>query len=283
MPLNEAAIGKTYTTEPFEVTDHEGIFYALGYNEDNDAYFDKRREGGTIIPPMYAVKYMIEAVAKVIMDQDTGMNMAMVVHYTQEFDWIKPVKAGDKISSECKITGIEVKQKGGVLKWEIVSKNQKDEIVTKSKWSFFDRSAGSGEPDVRPEAVEPDTILHTQEMFVKNGQTWMYAEPSGDFNPIHVDDNMAKNVGLGGIILQGLCTMAFTHKICVDNLAGSDKEPTKIKKLALQFARPVKPGETIKFELHKTGEEGGGTKYGIIAKNPDGKHVLRDAWCLAVD
>lgn len=282
MPLNEKVIGKEYTSAPFEVTDHEGMFYALGYNEDNDAYFDKRRPGGTIIPPMYAVKYMIEPVAKIIMDQETGMNMAMVVHYTQMIEWLKPVRGGDKITCLGKITGIDVKQKGGVLRWTVTAKNQKGEVVANSEWSFFDRSAGSGNPDPKAEEAQPTKILHKDKMFVKNGQTWMYAEPSGDFNPIHVDDNMAKTVGLGGIILQGLCTMAMTHKICVDNLAGPEKEPTKIKTLSVQFARPVKPGQTISYELFEIGKADGGKKYGIIAKNNEDKHVLRDAWCIAV-
>ncbi len=37
---------------------------------------------------------------------------------------------------------------------------------------------------------------------------YYYAGASGDFNLIHIDNDFAKSVGLGGIILQGLCTMA---------------------------------------------------------------------------
>ena len=56
----------------------------------------------------------------------------------------------------------------------------------------------------------------------------------------------------------------------------------KIKKLKVQFARPVLPGQTLTFQGFKIGEEEGGTKYGIIAKNDVGKFVLRDAWCVVV-
>ena len=50
----------------------------------------------------------------------------------------------------------------------------------------------------------------------------IYADGSGDHNPIHVDPDFAKGVGLPGIILQGLCTMAFNFKAVQDEVAGGD-------------------------------------------------------------
>ena len=41
-------------------------------------------------------------------------------------------------------------------------------------------------------------------------QTYRYAEASGDPMQIHLDEEFAKAVGLPGIIIHGLCTMAFT-------------------------------------------------------------------------
>ena len=104
MPLNKAVIGKKYKTDAFEVKQHETIYYALGYNEDNDAYFDNRREGGIIAPPMYAVTYGSGPTAHIVLDEEVGMNFMMVVHYTQEYHWLKPVKPGDVITNEATIT-----------------------------------------------------------------------------------------------------------------------------------------------------------------------------------
>ena len=172
-------------------------------------------------------------------------------------------------------------EKGGILGWEVISRNQNDETVVKSKWEFFDRSAGTGKPDEKRKLdPEPGEILFTQEMKVRNGQTYIYAEPSGDHNTIHIDDNFAQQVGLPGIILQGLCTMAFAHKAVVDNLTGPERDPSKVKKLKVQFSRPVLPGQTITYQGFEIGEEDGGKKYGIIAKNNEGKHVLRSSHCI---
>ena len=116
MPLNEKVIGKKYKVEtPIEITQHESIYYALGFNEDNDAYFDNRKPGGIVVPPMYATKYSATVVGEVLFDKETGMNFGMMVHYTQKFNWKTPAKPGDKIYTEGSIPRIEVRQKGGIL------------------------------------------------------------------------------------------------------------------------------------------------------------------------
>jgi 3-hydroxybutyryl-CoA dehydratase len=68
-----------------------------------------------------------------------------------------------------------------------------------------------------------------------------YAGASGDFNPIHIDPDFGKMVGLGGAILQGLCTLAFAAKTVTD-WAG---DPGKLKKIKCRFSAPVMMEDTI--------------------------------------
>ncbi|MFC1669238.1 MaoC/PaaZ C-terminal domain-containing protein [Spirochaetota bacterium] len=234
-------------------------------------------------PPMFAVNYAAGPTVKIIFDKDTGLNFAMVLHYTQEFEWFIPVKPGDKISNVAEITEIEPRENGSILKWVTLSINQKDEVVVKSSWAFFDRSAkvpGAGKP--KYEKTGNDEILWTQDMEVRKGQTFIYAEPSGDHNPIHVDNDFAVKVGLPGIILQGLCTMAFAHKTCVDNLCGPQRDPLKLRKLGVQFSKNVLPGETITFQCYKKGDSPEGTNYGLVATNSENQHILRNSFCQII-
>ncbi len=62
--------------------------------------------------------------------------------------------------------------------------------------------------------------------------THRYAGASGDFNPIHIDPEFARQVGLPRTILHGLYTMAQVARACV-NAAGGD--PRTLKRLAVQF------------------------------------------------
>ena len=69
---------------------------------------------------------------------------------------------------------------------------------------------------------------------------------------IHLDDEFAKSVGLPGIIIHGLCTMAFTSVAVIENLAADD--PTRLRRLAVRFASIALPEQTITTRIWETGE-----------------------------
>jgi acyl dehydratase len=58
-----------------------------------------------------------------------------------------------------------------------------------------------------------------------------YAGASLDFNPIHIDEEFAKSVGLPGRILHGLWTMAQVARAQTEAGGG----PTSLKRLSVQF------------------------------------------------
>jgi acyl dehydratase len=59
-----------------------------------------------------------------------------------------------------------------------------------------------------------------------------YAGASGDFNPIHIDPDFAKSVGLPGNILHGLWMMA---QVARGNAQLADGDPRALKRLSVQF------------------------------------------------
>src|SRR4051812_49430117 len=61
--------------------------------------------------------------------------------------------------------------------------------------------------------------------------TVRYAGASGDFNPIHIDEEFARQVGLPGRILHGLWTMAQVARAHSEAAGG----PEKLKRLSVQF------------------------------------------------
>jgi acyl dehydratase len=61
--------------------------------------------------------------------------------------------------------------------------------------------------------------------------TVRYAGASGDFNPIHIDEEFARQVGLPGRILHGLWTMAQVARAHTEALGG----PEKLERLSVQF------------------------------------------------
>jgi acyl dehydratase len=70
-----------------------------------------------------------------------------------------------------------------------------------------------------------------------------YAGASGDFNPIHIDDEFAKAVGLPRNILHGLYSMGLVAKANAVALAGGD--PRALKRLSVQFRGMGMPEQEI--------------------------------------
>jgi acyl dehydratase len=80
-----------------------------------------------------------------------------------------------------------------------------------------DLQVGTHIPELR---VTPDKYL-----------TARYAGASGDFNPIHIDEEFARAVGLPGRILHGLWTMAQVARAQTEAAGG----PEHLKRLSVQF------------------------------------------------
>jgi acyl dehydratase len=62
-----------------------------------------------------------------------------------------------------------------------------------------------------------------------------YAEASGDHNPIHQDEAVARSVGLPGVIAHGMYTLALAARYVDEELG----EPGRIAQIGAKFTRPV--------------------------------------------
>ena len=106
-----------------------------------------------------------------------------------------------------------------------------------------DLSTGSAIPELK---VTPDKYL-----------TVRYAGASGDFNPIHVDEEFARAVGLPGRILHGLWTMAQVARAQTEAGGG----PTHLKRLSVQFRGMGLPEQEV-------------TVTGTVREVADGRAVI---------
>ncbi len=69
-----------------------------------------------------------------------------------------------------------------------------------------------------------------------------YAEASGDYNPIHIDESFAAQTPLGGTIAHGMLILAYvselmTQSFGIDWISGG--------KLSIRFKAPARPGDTV--------------------------------------
>ena len=115
--------------------------------------------------------------------------------------------------------------------------------------------------ELEPLKVTPDKYL-----------TVRYAGASGDFNPIHIDEEFAKQVGLPGRILHGLWTMAQVARAQTEAGGG----PHTLKRLSVQFRGMGFPEQEIVVtgEVRSTG--GGRAVIATEAAQGDNR-IIRNA------
>jgi acyl dehydratase len=106
-----------------------------------------------------------------------------------------------------------------------------------------------------------------------SGLTQRYKDASGDPNPIHVDDEFAKSVGLPGVILHGLYSMA---QVARANNAAVGGDPRKLKRLAVQFRGMGFPEQEITVS-GTVKEEGDGTVVVDTVAEQGGNRIIRNA------
>ncbi len=70
----------------------------------------------------------------------------------------------------------------------------------------------------------------------------LYAQTSRDFNPIHIDENFARNTPLGGTIAHGMLILAYVSELMT---AAFGQSWLASGKLNVRFRGPARPGDTI--------------------------------------
>jgi acyl dehydratase len=102
--------------------------------------------------------------------------------------------------------------------------------------------------------------------------TVRYAGASGDFNPIHIDEQFAQHVGLPGRILHGLWTMAQVARAQTEAAGG----PETLKRLSVQFRGMGRMGEPISV-TGTVREVDGNTAIVDAQAEQSGHRIIRNA------
>lgn len=105
---------------------------------------------------------------------------------------------------------------------------------------------------------------------VTQEQVNAYADASGDHNPIHVDPDFARMVGLPGTIAHGLLEMAILTET-VARWVGSYES---VSGISCRFSKPLLPGQTITCSGQVVAIEGDTATLELAAVSDSGERVL---------
>lgn len=271
MGLNRALVGKQYPAQDYGVTAEAVYKYARACNEDNPLFFESSHPSGVLAPPMFGVVMGWLSVMMVVTDSELNVDVLRLLHTEQDMRFVLPVMSGDIITSTASLVSIEEKAGGEALTLEVDSVNQREQAVQHMRFGAFIRDKRGRGVEAFGPSPQTQPLLHVEQS-IDPDQTCRYAEAAGDRNPIHLDEQVARMAGLPGIIVHGLCTMAFTSKVMIDHLC--DREPRRLKRLRVRFSRPVFPGQTLSTAVWRSDQAAG--RYAYETYNPDGKAVIKN-------
>lgn len=251
--FESAALGIWGEPETFEVSAERIAAYAEATNDPIEAH-----RAGDVAPPVFAVVPVFNALLPAVLSI-APVELAMrVVHGEQDFRFVRPIRAGDVLTSRARPVGYAGRPNGSTLTVHLESRDADGELVNEQWVTSFFRKVDVGETLGQPAAPHGfDESLREQAPVAKvaahvdDDQTFRYSPASGDPMPIHLDDDIAKLAGLPGIIAHGLCMMAFTSWAVLTEVAGGDT--ARLRRLAVRFAKPVLPGQDLTTSIWDAG------------------------------
>ena len=140
MPVKTGAIGKRWPAATYEVGAEKIREFANAIGAANPVHQDHEaaKQAGfrdLVAPPMFCVVYSARAMGPAILDPEVEMNLAAMLHGSQEFEWDEPVCDGDVIETTATLKEVYEKDGKGFYVFESVSTNQDGKQTVKGIWT----------------------------------------------------------------------------------------------------------------------------------------------------
>jgi acyl dehydratase len=276
--FNADAIGTPGESVSFGVERARIAAYAAA---TNDAI--PQHAAGELAPPVFSIVPAFQAMGMAAMSVIPGELIGAILHGEQDFHFHRPIEPGMTLTTTSTPIGMRQRSSGVTVVVRSDTRDATGELVTEAYSVTFVRGAqGAEDRGEEPPAHRFDESLRESEPEAEvtqsydADQTFRYAEASGDPMPIHLDDEFAKSVGLPGIIVHGLCTMAFTSVAAIESFTPED--PSRLRRLAVRFASIALPEQTITTRLWSAGERDGRACYAYETTNDQAAVVIKDGW-----
>lgn len=196
-------------------------------------------------------------------DPATGIDFAQIVHGEEQVVWHRPLPAAGAVRARHRVTRIVDKGpgRGATVTYDKALHDAESDLLlaTVTHTTFARGNGGFATTDVPGDAAtpppvpvpagEPEAIVDIPTL----PQQALLYRLCGDRNPLHADPATARAAGFDRPILHGLCTWGIAAHALLAQCAGSD--PTRLRSLYARFSAPVFPGETLRLELFRQGND----------------------------
>ncbi|MFD4637948.1 MaoC/PaaZ C-terminal domain-containing protein [Lentzea sp. NPDC058436] len=254
MPIDPSvAVGAELPEVKFSWTESDVLLYhlALGATELRYVY----EQGLRVLPTFGVVAPRFhETAAPVVSFPGVDIDLARVLHGTQEITVHAPLPASGEAVLRTRIADVWDKGKAAVIVQEATAFSADGNALYTTRSSIFARGEGGFGGDRGPSgkvevpAREPDFMIETATL---PQQAYLY-RLCGDRNPLHADPEFAVRAGFDAPILHGLCTYGVVCKAVIDAVLDG---PEQVSSFGAKFAGVVFPGETLTTRVWRDGSQ----------------------------
>ncbi|MFC7886247.1 MaoC/PaaZ C-terminal domain-containing protein [Streptomyces sp. NPDC057376] len=208
------------------------------------------------------------------------VDLRAVLHAGQGLDVHRPLPASGAATLSSRVAEVWDKGRAALIVLESAATAPGGEplwTTTTRIWARGEGGFGAGPgPDEEPTAPErpADTVLTT----ATSPQQALWYRLNGDLNPLHADPSFARSAGFERPVLHGLASYGLLAKTLVDGLL--DGDVTRLTGLAVRFAGPLVPGESLTTSVWRDGPADDGTERLLLhtaCPERDGAPVLTHA------
>jgi acyl dehydratase len=184
-----------------------------------------------------------------------------------------------QLVSRGQLIGVRIKRSGTTIVARTETRTHRGALLNEQYMTGFYRgvqaqqTVGVEAPGHASDVMGRDPVATITYRFDED-QTFRYAEASGDHNPFHLDDEVARSLGLPGMIIHGLCTMAFMSRAVVEGVCEGDS--TRLRRLALRFSNVALPGQEITTRIWSANGENAHATYAFEATNAENAILIKD-------
>ena len=192
-------------------------------------------------------------------DPESGIDYVKVLHGEQHLEIHQDLPVEGTVVAENKVTDVVDKgaDKGALIVNErkLYEQASGDLLCTQKSVIFARGNGGFGGPvtaSPNPHALpdrEPDATVDIP----TSTQAALLYRLNGDYNPLHADPAIAEKAGFKAPILHGLASFGIVARAVLQSINNTDS--SRLKSFGLRFSAPVYPGETIRTEIWRDGNE----------------------------
>lgn len=289
MPLDPALAGHETAPASGTITAAEIAAFADAIGDANPIYREQDAAQAAGYAAIPAPPTLVTRFRVAFADAGLDPTRSQVLHGEQEYEYARPLVAGDTLAVRHRVASVRQSGRGNMAIMTIEQLGDApdgDRVVT-GRSTVIVRDAppeaaaaaatetASGGARAKPAAPVPqgEQIAALTKM-VTQPQIDAYAEVSGDHNPIHINPEAARAVGLDGTIAHGMLSMAFAGQLLTDWLAAQGTAGGYVRRLRVRFQGMVRPGDTLTVRGALGEREGGTERINISIDNQHGERVV---------